>query len=235
MKGVHAALIGGGALAVSVIAIIGFGMFDSGKQQYKQETIEFCNQSNLCDGALTLDMQLELIDKYYDLAVRECGNDSECVDEFMLGALTVEYPEAVGSLVGSLTVGIIGGMLQGMTGEMQEDLYVDQDWPMPEEYFTESKNEPQPKEEPVESLTPETKQGSDLSTPEEPEVPDCDPSYPDFCIPPNIPDLDCGEIDQRNFRVLQPDPHRFDGDKDGMGCESKTEKDELSKQSKKEE
>jgi len=49
---------------------------------------------------------------------------------------------------------------------------------------------------------------------------ECDPSYPDFCIVPNHPDLDCGEISERNFRVLPPDPHRFDADKDGIGCES---------------
>lgn len=50
---------------------------------------------------------------------------------------------------------------------------------------------------------------------------DCDPSYPDVCIPPAPPDLDCGEISHRRFRVLQPDPHGFDGsDGDGVGCES---------------
>jgi hypothetical protein len=48
----------------------------------------------------------------------------------------------------------------------------------------------------------------------------CDPSYPTVCIPPPPPDLDCGEITYRSFKVLQPDPHRFDGDKDGVGCES---------------
>lgn len=47
----------------------------------------------------------------------------------------------------------------------------------------------------------------------------CSPSYPDVCIPPPPPDLDCGDISHRNFRVLQPDPHRFDGDRDGIGCE----------------
>ena len=47
----------------------------------------------------------------------------------------------------------------------------------------------------------------------------CDPSYPDVCIPPPPPDLDCGEIPYRNFHVLPPDPHRFDGDRDGIGCE----------------
>jgi micrococcal nuclease len=49
----------------------------------------------------------------------------------------------------------------------------------------------------------------------------CDPSYPDVCIPPAPPDLDCKDITYRNFRVLPPDPHRFDGrDNDGIGCES---------------
>jgi micrococcal nuclease len=48
----------------------------------------------------------------------------------------------------------------------------------------------------------------------------CDPSYPDVCIPPYPPDLDCGQIPYRRFRVVGADPHRFDGDKDGIGCES---------------
>jgi len=30
----------------------------------------------------------------------------------------------------------------------------------------------------------------------------------------------CGDIPYKRFTVLQPDPHRFDGDKDGIGCES---------------
>jgi micrococcal nuclease len=47
----------------------------------------------------------------------------------------------------------------------------------------------------------------------------CDPSYPTVCIPAPPPDLDCGEILYRRFKVLPPDPHRFDGDKDGIGCE----------------
>jgi len=49
---------------------------------------------------------------------------------------------------------------------------------------------------------------------------DCDRAYPDVCIPSPPPDLDCPEIPYRNFRVLPPDPHRFDGDHDGIGCES---------------
>lgn len=47
----------------------------------------------------------------------------------------------------------------------------------------------------------------------------CDPAYPDVCIPPSPPDLDCGDIPHRRFRVLPPDPHRFDGGGDGIGCE----------------
>lgn len=47
----------------------------------------------------------------------------------------------------------------------------------------------------------------------------CDSSYPTICIPPYSPDLDCGEISYRNFKVLQPDPHGFDRDNDGIGCE----------------
>lgn len=49
----------------------------------------------------------------------------------------------------------------------------------------------------------------------------CHPSYPDFCIPPPPPDLDCKDIPRKNFKVLQPDPHKFDRDKDGIGCESR--------------
>ena len=48
----------------------------------------------------------------------------------------------------------------------------------------------------------------------------CDPSYPDICITPYPPDLDCDEIEFSNIRVYQPDPHGLDGDRDGIGCES---------------
>jgi len=52
----------------------------------------------------------------------------------------------------------------------------------------------------------------------------CAASYPDFCIPPPPPDLDCGDFVQKNFTVLwnvpDPDPHGLDGDKDGYACES---------------
>ena len=52
----------------------------------------------------------------------------------------------------------------------------------------------------------------------------CAPSYPDVCIPPPPPDLDCADIRYTNFRVLwnvpDPDPHHFDGNRDGIGCQS---------------
>jgi micrococcal nuclease len=56
--------------------------------------------------------------------------------------------------------------------------------------------------------------------PTEPPAQNCDPSYPDVCIPPPPPDLDCKDIPYRRFRVVGADPHRFDGDHDGIGCES---------------
>ena len=48
----------------------------------------------------------------------------------------------------------------------------------------------------------------------------CHPSYPTVCIPPPPPDLDCGQIRHRNFVVRPPDPHGFDGNQDGVGCET---------------
>ena len=49
---------------------------------------------------------------------------------------------------------------------------------------------------------------------------DCDSAYPDVCIAPPPPDLDCADIAYRNFRVLSPDPHHFDGNGNGIGCEA---------------
>ncbi|HXF72049.1 MAG TPA: thermonuclease family protein, partial [Actinomycetota bacterium] len=48
----------------------------------------------------------------------------------------------------------------------------------------------------------------------------CDLSYPDLCIPPPPPDLDCADVGARRFRVTGSDPHGFDGDGDGIGCET---------------
>jgi micrococcal nuclease len=66
--------------------------------------------------------------------------------------------------------------------------------------------------------------GPAVSTKPLPVVPrgSCDSSYPDVCIRPyaEVGDLDCADVPFRNFRVLAPDPHGFDGrDDDGLGCE----------------
>jgi endonuclease YncB( thermonuclease family) len=51
----------------------------------------------------------------------------------------------------------------------------------------------------------------------------CHPSYPTVCIPPPPPDLDCKDIPYRHFPVRHDvpdaDPHGFDGNRDGEGCE----------------
>lgn len=47
----------------------------------------------------------------------------------------------------------------------------------------------------------------------------CDPSYPTLCIPIGISDLDCPDITARRFPVTGADQHRFDMDKNGIGCE----------------
>jgi micrococcal nuclease len=48
----------------------------------------------------------------------------------------------------------------------------------------------------------------------------CDPSYPDVCIKSPPPDLNCPDIPNKNFKVIGSDPHGFDRDNDGIGCES---------------
>jgi hypothetical protein len=48
----------------------------------------------------------------------------------------------------------------------------------------------------------------------------CDPAYPGVCIRPPPPDLDCDDIIHRDFRVKPADPHGFDPDNDGIGCET---------------
>lgn len=47
----------------------------------------------------------------------------------------------------------------------------------------------------------------------------CDVSYPGVCIPPPPPDLDCADVPYSGFAVRGADPHGFDGDGDGVGCE----------------
>jgi micrococcal nuclease len=50
----------------------------------------------------------------------------------------------------------------------------------------------------------------------------CDPNYSGGCVPPPPPDLDCADIRALGIapvRVIGSDPHRLDGDDDGLGCE----------------
>lgn len=69
-------------------------------------------------------------------------------------------------------------------------------------------------DEPIKSIqespTDETEQQND----------NCDSSYPDFCIASPPPNLNCPDISQTRFTVSGSDPHGFDRDNDGMGCES---------------
>jgi uncharacterized repeat protein (TIGR01451 family) len=59
----------------------------------------------------------------------------------------------------------------------------------------------------------------------EPDLTNCADAYPDQCIPPPPPDLNCADIAPfNNIRVIDtdanPDPHGFDPDHDGIGCGS---------------
>jgi hypothetical protein len=50
----------------------------------------------------------------------------------------------------------------------------------------------------------------------------CDPNYAGGCVPPYPPDLDCADVHALGIayvRVVGSDPHRLDGDGDGLGCE----------------
>jgi hypothetical protein len=62
--------------------------------------------------------------------------------------------------------------------------------------------------------------GNPVPAPSPPPAGNCDPAYTTVCIAPPPPDLDCSDIPYRNFKVLPPDPHHFDSDGDGIGCES---------------
>ena len=53
----------------------------------------------------------------------------------------------------------------------------------------------------------------------EPDRSGCDPNYQGACVPIVPYDLDCADIDGTVY-VRGDDPHRFDGDGDGVGCEA---------------
>ena len=68
--------------------------------------------------------------------------------------------------------------------------------------------------------TPPIDTGQAPATPQAGAPANCDRvSYPDICVPPAPPYLSCSDIPDRNFRVRAPDPHRFDADGNGIGCE----------------
>lgn len=48
----------------------------------------------------------------------------------------------------------------------------------------------------------------------------CAQEYPDFCIPPKPPDLDCTAIPAQDFTANEPDQHVFDQNNNGIGCEA---------------
>lgn len=79
-------------------------------------------------------------------------------------------------------------------------------------------NSPTPTATPTQTSTPTKTPTITPTATRDPAV--CSPAYPTVCIKPPPPDLDCGQISHRNFRVLPPDPHGFDSDGDGIGCES---------------
>lgn len=47
----------------------------------------------------------------------------------------------------------------------------------------------------------------------------CDPNYSGACVPPYPPDVDCGQLSAKGFRVVGTDVHRLDRDSDGVACE----------------
>ena len=50
--------------------------------------------------------------------------------------------------------------------------------------------------------------------------PQCNPAYPDICVPMTSAKLTCGDIPYRTFRVLPTDPYKFDRNNNQIGCES---------------
>jgi micrococcal nuclease len=68
-----------------------------------------------------------------------------------------------------------------------------------------------------------TKPDPSAGTPAPPSPPTsgggCDPNYAGACVPVYPPDVNCGDIPDRNFRVVGTDVHNFDVDHDGIACE----------------
>lgn len=50
----------------------------------------------------------------------------------------------------------------------------------------------------------------------------CDPAYPNVYIKSPPPDLNCPDVPHEHFKALPPDPHGFDRDGNGIGCEGES-------------
>lgn len=80
---------------------------------------------------------------------------------------------------------------------------------------------PAPATKPPSTATSVPPTSTSVPAPTQPaQAANCSPAYPTVCIPPAPPDLDCKDVAFKKFTVLAPDPHKFDNDKNGIGCES---------------
>lgn len=92
--------------------------------------------------------------------------------------------------------------------------------------WSECEGDPEPTATPTTPPPDPTATPTSTPVPTEPPADDCHPSYPDHCVPPPPPDLNCPDLPSswKPIRVLHnvpnPDPHGFDNDQDGWGCES---------------
>ncbi|MDP8887118.1 MAG: PKD domain-containing protein, partial [Thermoproteota archaeon] len=75
-------------------------------------------------------------------------------------------------------------------------------------------------ESPLEEQPPMVQEEEQLIEEMPEEETSCDSSYPNLCIPPPPPILACDDVEATNFEVQSPDPHGFDVDNDGIGCET---------------
>ena len=50
----------------------------------------------------------------------------------------------------------------------------------------------------------------------------CDSAYPEACVKSLPPNLNCPDIPNTDFKFLPLDPHGFDRDENGRGCETLT-------------
>ena len=75
-------------------------------------------------------------------------------------------------------------------------------------------------ESPLEEQPPMVQEEEQLIEEMPEEETSCDSSYPNLCIAPPPPTLACDDVEATNFEVQSPDPHGFDVDNDGIGCET---------------